>query len=109
MKKIREEYNSNEQQQIKMGFKWGQELLKAKTIIAEQHQIIEELKGEIAIIKTPLLERANGLLKKINPTISVSGKNSITKLTKLILELERMVILEVDGGCSLNCVYVSSD
>jgi len=103
MKKIREEYISNEQQQIKMGFRWGQELLKAKTIIAEQHQTIEKLKGEIAIIKTPLLERANALLKKINPNISVSEKNSIAELKDLILELETIV------DKMPYCVYVASD
>ena len=41
-----------------MGFKWGQELLKAKAIIADLYQTIlalreenEELKAEIAMIK----------------------------------------------------------
>lgn len=84
------------------GFKWGKELLKAKAIIAELnddndahrkqlHKILtenEKLKAEIAIIKTPLLEKANALLKKINPNISVSEKNSISQLQEMILELE---------------------
>ena len=34
-----------------MSLKWGQELLKAKAIIAEQHQTIEKLKGEIAMLR----------------------------------------------------------
>lgn len=46
------------QNKSKMGFKWGQELLKAKAIIADLYQTIlalreenEELKAEIAMIK----------------------------------------------------------
>ena len=70
------------------GFKWGKELLKAKAIIADLSQENKELKAEIARIKTPLLEKANALLKKINPNISVSEKNSISQLQEMILELE---------------------
>jgi hypothetical protein len=87
------------QNKSKMGFKWGQELLKAKAIIADLYQTIlalreenEELKAEIAMIKTPLVERANDLLKKINPNISVSEKNSISQLQEMILELEIAMI-----------------
>lgn len=70
------------------GFKWGKELLKAKAIIADLSQENKELKAEIATLKKPLLEKANALLKKINPNISVSEKNSISQLQEMILELE---------------------
>ena len=49
---------------------------------------IKKLKAEIAELKKPLLEKANALLKKINPNISVSEKNSISQLQEMILELE---------------------
>jgi hypothetical protein len=48
----------------------------------------EKLKAEIALVKAPLLEKANTLMKKTNPNLSVSEKNSVSQLQELILELE---------------------
>lgn len=56
--------------------------------------------------KAALLEKANTLLKKINPTYSVSKKNSVSQIQDLIHELERDAELEEMKSRVIDYEYV---
>jgi len=67
------------------GFKWGQELLKAKAIISDQQAEIDVLEGDVSAL-TKIIADLEETIEKLKTFIACSGVPLTPEIAELVFE-----------------------